>query len=494
MRALGDAAALAAHEEVREAAAVEEKDGLLAALRHAAQGLGQGRREDRAAAAAKLLGHVDHADLGQAGAAGTLGHAHASPGDAAPGAGAAAAERLERGRGRAEHERAAPLARHAGGDLASVVARGLVLLVGALVLLVDNDEARIGKRGEERRAGADDHAGLALAHEVPLVKALTGTEARVQDRDVVAEAAAEAAHGLRGEADLGHEDEGTAAVRERALDGVEVDLGLSGAGHAVDEHDVAAAGLAGGVDGGKRRALAVGEGLRARGGGRRERRGLGRAAHLAAALHEHDAAAGERGDGGGGPGDGGRELRHALRAGGEGLEHGALAGGVLCGDEVGRGGGEPGPALVDGACGLRDEAPGLAGGVAGHLDLLAGGEEGADGVGQRAGVLARHPARDLGAGRVEGGRGQDLGDGLDLRGVDAGRRVVGRRHDVADDLARPQGHEHRGADGDLGREHGGNRVVERAVESARGYVEHDARIRHGQPPPLGFGRLNGQPS
>ena len=136
------------------------------------------------------------------------------------------------------------------------------------MLLVDDDEAGIGKRGKERRARADDHAGLALAHEVPLVEALAGAEARVQDRDVVAEAAAEAAHGLGGEADLGNEDEGAAAVRERALDGVEVDLGLSGAGHTVDEHDVAAAGRAGGVDGGERRALAVGEGLRARGCGR----------------------------------------------------------------------------------------------------------------------------------------------------------------------------------------------------------------------------------
>ena len=64
---------------------------------------------------------------------------------------------------------------------------------------------QVSERGEQRRARSDDDAGLASAHEVPLVEALTRRQPRVQDGDVVAEPRAEATDGLRRERDLGHE-------------------------------------------------------------------------------------------------------------------------------------------------------------------------------------------------------------------------------------------------------------------------------------------------
>lgn len=80
-----------------------------------------------------------------------------------------------------------------GRGLAGMVARSLVLLVGALMLLVHDDKANVGERGEQRRARAHHHVDPPAAREVPLVEALAAGEARVQDGHVVTEAAAEAA-------------------------------------------------------------------------------------------------------------------------------------------------------------------------------------------------------------------------------------------------------------------------------------------------------------
>ena len=130
-------------------------------------------------------------------------------------------------------------------------------------------EPHVGQRGEKRAAGAHHHAGRAAADEVPLVVALAGRHARVHDGHGIAEAAAEAAHRLRGERDLGHEHARRARpCGEDALDGLQVHLGLAGARDAVDEHHMAVGGIAGGGDSVERLRLARGE-LRLRRGNMR---------------------------------------------------------------------------------------------------------------------------------------------------------------------------------------------------------------------------------
>ena len=116
------------------------------------------------------------------------------------------------------------------------------------MLLVDDDQAEVADRGEDGGARADADAGLAAAQAAPLVEALAGGEGRVEDGEAVAEAGAEAGDGLRREADLGDEDDRAAAARERRLDRGEVDLGLAGAGDAVEELGARGAGVA--VEGG----------------------------------------------------------------------------------------------------------------------------------------------------------------------------------------------------------------------------------------------------
>ncbi len=116
------------------------------------------------------------------------------------------------------------------------------------MLLVDDDQAEVADGGEDGRAGADADARLAAAEAAPLVVALAGGEGRVEDREAVAEAGAEAGDRLRRQADLRDEDDRPLAPLQGRLDRGQVDLGLAGAGDAVEEQLPLRAGLA--VEGG----------------------------------------------------------------------------------------------------------------------------------------------------------------------------------------------------------------------------------------------------
>ncbi len=128
------------------------------------------------------------------------------------------------------------------GEIAGVVARGFLLLVGGLVLLIHDDEAEVLQRGEDGAAGADDDVGAAFMDLIPFVMALAVGEVAVEHGDALAalgEAGLEALDGLRGEADFGDEDERGLALLEDPGDGLEIDLRLAAAGDTVEEHGLA---------------------------------------------------------------------------------------------------------------------------------------------------------------------------------------------------------------------------------------------------------------
>ena len=75
-----------------------------------------------------------------------------------------------------------------GGDVAGVVARVAFVLVGGVVLLVDDDQTEILDRREHGRARADADPRLARAQTPPFLVALGRAQLRVQYRDGVAEA------------------------------------------------------------------------------------------------------------------------------------------------------------------------------------------------------------------------------------------------------------------------------------------------------------------
>ena len=101
------------------------------------------------------------------------------------------------------------------GDLARVVARGAVLLVGGVVLLIEHDQAGIRQRAEDGGACPDHRVDGAGAGALPLVQALALGEAAVQQGHAAGEAGREAVHRLRCERDLRHQHNPLAPQRDR---------------------------------------------------------------------------------------------------------------------------------------------------------------------------------------------------------------------------------------------------------------------------------------
>ncbi len=71
------------------------------------------------------------------------------------------AEALERRRGRREHDRHVERLRPDDCEIPARVAKARLLLIGRIVLLVDNDEPGSGQGREHSGSRADDQPGLA---------------------------------------------------------------------------------------------------------------------------------------------------------------------------------------------------------------------------------------------------------------------------------------------------------------------------------------------
>ncbi len=190
-----------------------------------------------------------------------------------------------RPRRRAPVHRDRPLERGPlGGDGARVVAGIGLLLERGVVLLVHANEAEPAHRREDRRPRADDDPRVAAGDPLPLVAALGVGQARVQERNRVAEPRAEATDRLRRERDLGHEHDRPQPALERGRRSLEVDLCLAAPGRAV-EQEVAAALVESAHDPFKRSLLVGAQALRSRLA--LERLPLDRRALLLAALSPH---------------------------------------------------------------------------------------------------------------------------------------------------------------------------------------------------------------
>ncbi len=124
---------------------------------------------------------------------------------------------FHRRRGGAEHDHGVFHPPAHDGDVARLVARGLLLFVGMLVFLVHDDQAQRVHRRENGGARADDDAGAALANLVPFVVAFAGGQMAVQHRHeglagAAGEARLETLDRLRGQGNLRHQDNGAPAV------------------------------------------------------------------------------------------------------------------------------------------------------------------------------------------------------------------------------------------------------------------------------------------
>ena len=143
---------------------------------------------------------------------------------------------LERRRGTPEHERPPGQTHLLPRDVERVITRHALLFVGALVRLVDDDQADAGKRSEQRAARADDDVDPAAGRRLPTLEPLAFRKARVKHADPFAEDALEAPRCLRRERDLGHQHDRAPAPGERSFDRSQIDQGLAASRNALHEH------------------------------------------------------------------------------------------------------------------------------------------------------------------------------------------------------------------------------------------------------------------
>ncbi len=103
-------------------------------------------------------------------------------------------------------------------QISRVVAKTVLLLERTVVLFVDDDDAEVVKRGEHRRAGADQDGGAAVAAGEPGVEPFPIVHGGVHRYHRHVEAAPEAVDGLRGETDLRHHHQRLLARLEQGLE------------------------------------------------------------------------------------------------------------------------------------------------------------------------------------------------------------------------------------------------------------------------------------
>src|SRR5579872_954289 len=224
-------AAGAAERQRRITAPIEEEERLFAFRPRLLDGGDQARRQP-ASARRSLAAQVDRRQIRQAARAKARGKFEPIV-PALLGVDA----RLDRGRRRGEHDRRAFDPRSHHRHVARVVRRAVFLLVGRFVLLIDNDEAEIAERQEQGGAGAGDDANLAAGDRAPQAAAQTRWRARMPFGWPDAETPGETIEKLRRQGDFRQQDQRLSSRAKRLRQGLEIDLGLAGAGDAFQQRD-----------------------------------------------------------------------------------------------------------------------------------------------------------------------------------------------------------------------------------------------------------------
>ena len=128
------------------------------------------------------------------------------------------------------------MARPPDRDVAAVVADAVLLLERRIVLFVDDDEREPGQRREDREPRAQDEVGLARRGRAPVAQPLARRKAAVQrHRSAAGQRARDALLELRGQIDLGHEDQRLSAGGNALGGRGEIDLGLAASGDALQQ-------------------------------------------------------------------------------------------------------------------------------------------------------------------------------------------------------------------------------------------------------------------
>ena len=103
------------------------------------------------------------------------------------------------------------------------------------MLLVDDDQADLGQRGENRQAGPDHEIDRSGPDPAPLVRPLAVAQARVEQGDSDVQLGPQAIDDRQGQGDLGHEQEARPAELEGRRDRLDIDGRLAAARHPVEQ-------------------------------------------------------------------------------------------------------------------------------------------------------------------------------------------------------------------------------------------------------------------
>ncbi len=92
-------------------------------------------------------------------------------------------------------------------NVASVIARRLLLLIAAIVLFIDDSEAEILHRGEHSGSCTDDNARVSISNATPLLSALGIVESGMKNGDLVTEPMKELSRDSRSQCDFRHKEQ-----------------------------------------------------------------------------------------------------------------------------------------------------------------------------------------------------------------------------------------------------------------------------------------------
>ena len=149
---------------------------------------------------------------------------------------------LHRRRRRGQHDRdlgdRGPHHRHVAG----VIMRAVLLLVGLVVLLIDDHQAELGIGQKQRRARPHHHRRLAAGNRRAIAGARPRRQLGMPFQRARAEAGGEAVEKLPGQRDLRHQDQDLLAALQHFGDRLEIDFGLARSGDAVEQRHLKPAG------------------------------------------------------------------------------------------------------------------------------------------------------------------------------------------------------------------------------------------------------------
>ena len=228
--ALEPVPAMAAKRQWRKAAAVEEKQRLLALRQHLIHRPHQCRCEP-AAALGWILRQVDGRNfrhLCRAVPLGQLQFGIAALRDLLTG--------LDGGRGAGQHDRAALKMPAHHRDVTGMILDTFFLLEARLMRFIDDDQAKVAIGQEQRRSRADRHQRLALRNRAPCSPPLGLAQIRVPGDRRMAEARFETAEERLGQRDFREENQCLPPHSQSFGNGFEINLGLPGACDAVEQH------------------------------------------------------------------------------------------------------------------------------------------------------------------------------------------------------------------------------------------------------------------